>query len=464
MIGLILSLFLVQNLCAKDIWISMIYSNAIQDHLPLEVVSAQHWVANPKARFVKLHVYLDQPQVLSRIEISSCGAPFSGLSVFANFDERFMHMDSTAPVFSGGVKNNTEGATSVLDFKKDMLEVRSLTFNFESNVDVQVCGLKLFDAAGKSLTLQVPEVLPGKATASSTLDPVQAYDPMNLFDSRFEYGWASKGHPKGLALDFDFGSVRKVDKLRIWSGYQRSLTHCQENARPKKLKILTDDGGDFELACADKLGSQILTLPREVSTQHMKIVVLAYYDGKTYPDLVVSEIRFGDKDAWFLLDPLPKFKADIAANRAQFETAGLRSVLDDSFVQNEVGQTVEMGDQDIKGRDKDLTLRLRSDGSFYIQAKGESGAFFALGNYEVKKAAVGKALRLRLFGLLHWTEVYGDCNGCGRDCNQDDDSGGQRIFSATFDLSLKDDVLSTQLQNASYGIRVFNGAALKRED
>ena len=65
-----------------------------------------------------------------------------------------------------------------------------------------------------------------------------------------------------------------------------------------------------------------------------------------------------------------------------------------------------------------------------IGAEAGSSQYFALGNYEIKDAAETKGIRLRLFGLYYETKLYGDCNGCGRDCNKNAGQEGdeQKIF------------------------------------
>ena len=76
-----------------------------------------------------------------------------------------------------------------------------------------------------------------------------------------------------------------------------------------------------------------------------------------------------------------------------------------------------------------IMVRLRADASFYLSGF-EASRYFALGNYEVKGVSK-KGIKLRLFGLYYETEIYGDCNGCGRDCNKHDLPEGvleQKIF------------------------------------
>jgi hypothetical protein len=448
----------------KDVSISMIYSNAIDQQLPLDVIKKDHWEANPKARFVKLHVYLDEATDLGRVEIDSCDTPFDALSVFGNFDERYVYADPKVPILSSKVHSYVKDKTTILDLSAAPLATRSLTFNFEKNRGVKVCGLRLYGVDQKLLKVSVPELVEGTVVASSTLKPSSAYGPLSLFDSRFEYGWATNGLSTGASLNFTFAKSERMDKMRIWSGYQRSLTHCQENARPKVIRFQADDGTDFLLPCKDSLGSQILEFPKTINVRSLTLTVQEAYPGNTYKDLVISEMRFGFQDKWFSLDPMPKFRIDIERNRADFERAGLGKILDDGYFSE--GFYTD-GKWKASEFDESASLRLRSDGSFYIQASAPGNKFFALGNYEVKDAKAGKPLSLKIFGLVHWTAVYGDCNGCGRDCNKsspDDDAatGTQRIFSAYVTLSSNSDG-SLQFRKEK-GSRIISSLDFLRQD
>lgn len=76
-------------------------------------------------------------------------------------------------------------------------------------------------------------------------------------------------------------------------------------------------------------------------------------------------------------------------------------------------------------------LRLRADGSLYLSGYLDEAQYFALGNYEIKEVTPDKGIKLRLFGLYYESEIYGDCNGCGRDCNQPalpEPNPAQKIF------------------------------------
>ncbi|EMF79882.1 hypothetical protein LEP1GSC188_1853 [Leptospira weilii serovar Topaz str. LT2116] len=80
----------------------------------------------------------------------------------------------------------------------------------------------------------------GSVIASDTLSPVSFYDVTNLFDSRYEYAWASddrKGKGDAVTLDFRFNERQRITKIKIWNGYQRSDQHCYSNGRLKEATL-----------------------------------------------------------------------------------------------------------------------------------------------------------------------------------------------------------------------------------
>jgi len=217
-------------------------------------------------------------------------------------------------------------------------------------------------------------------------------------------------------LAFNFDQPRRIEKLRIWNGYQRSAEHCWSNARPRRVRFTGDGGHSEEAVLKDILGSQVVELPKPFEGKRLDLEVLNAYLGRSYQDLVISEIRFFDGKEWFMLDPSAKLKEVIAQNQAEFAKAKAGSLLNDSY----------QAKGELQGEPDGVkaTLRMRADGSFYlsgIQGEGDGIEYFALGNYEIKRADAN-GLKLRLFGLYYESDEYGDCNGCGRDCNRNDDA------------------------------------------
>ncbi len=427
---LILFAVVASSAFAKDAFLSMAYTNALGDELPFSIFSKQSWSPAVKARFVKLHLYFDEPIMVQGLEIDSCGSQLDpNLSIFFNFDQWVMHID---PTLSGEVPNSMrpkkKGNLLVLEGFNKKVEVRSLTFNFERSSGFKICGIHLKDPQGEVYNIKTPALVAGTVEASSILDPQTAYDPIFLFDSRFEYGWASNKQAKNVSLTFNFDQPKRIEKIRIWNGYQRSVNHCQANSRAKIVKLTGDDGYSEEITVRDILGAQVIALPKPFAGKQLRFDIVDSFLGKSYQDLVISEMRFFDGQEWFMLDSTRKLQEGVAANHALFAQAKADALLNESFE----GQSEYKEGSETKYF-SDSTLRLRADGSFYLSnaISGEPPLYFALGNYEIKSVDAKKGLRLRLFGLYYQSEVYGDCNGCGRDCNKNiatEDGSLQRIF------------------------------------
>jgi hypothetical protein len=445
----------------KDAYISMMYSNAIDQTSPFELVRTGSWKAEPSARYVKLHVYLDEPVPMSAVEVDACDPPAGTLqySLWVNFDESTFgrapddgkeEEEEASPYPSEG---GFSGKTFYARRFAPGTQARSLTFNFESWRGVSLCGLRVYDENGQPYKLHVPSIVAGSATASSTLSPTAAYDVMNLFDSRFEYAWASAGQASDVDLAFAFAEPQRVEKLRLWNGYQRSGAHCIANSRAKWLVVSGEGGYSTMVEVADQLGSQVVALPKPFVGRELHIHVADAYLGKSYKDLVISELRLWNGADWFALDSLPMMRAAAKSNRELFDAAGLTGMLNQSYFAD--------GSEAGGFSADEATLRLRADGSFYFRGTGPSASghddlkdYFTLGNFEIKTADPSKGVRLRLFGLYYETDAYGDCNGCGRDCNRPDDRSAGRIFEEYVTVKAegrKADDLVLRIDNESGG-------------
>jgi len=419
---------------ASDAYLSMAYTNALGNDLPFAIFSKNSWSPDAAARFVKLHLYFDEPIMVKGLEINTCGSRIKpNLSIFFNFDQWIMHTDQS---LEGEVPEalypEKVGDLLILKGFEREIEVRSLTFNFEDNSGFRICGLNLIDPNGKAYNVKTPVLVTGTVDATSTLAPQSAYDPIFLFDSRFEYGWASNKQAKDVQLTFNFDEPRRVEKIRLWNGYQRSATHCIANSRARRIKITGDNGYAQEIEVKDILGSQLVALPKPFEGRQLKFEIVDAFLGKSYKDLVISEVRFFDGQTWFMLDPTAKLKEGIESNRQQFAKARVKPLLNDSY---SAAKELKSAPYYVSSN-----MRIRADGSFYISGnfgEGDGLQYFALGNYEIKDANEAKGLKLRLFGLYYETKIYGDCNGCGRDCNKNSavDAGTtQTIFQEFFTI------------------------------
>jgi hypothetical protein len=476
-LAIFLATFLVSaNLWAADATVSMAYTNALGEELPFAIFSKGNWSPDPKARYVKLHLYFDEPIKVQGLSIDSCGSKLTeDLSIFFNFDQWVLRIE---PDLEGEMPRalypKRQGNLLVFGGFKKMVEVRSLTFNFESNSGFRICGIQLKDPKGEIYKIKTPQLIDGTVTATSVLEPATAYDPIFLFDSRFEYGWASNQQAKDVSLDFNFGSVRRVERIRIWNGYQRSITHCFSNSRAKAIRVTGDGDYNELISIKDILGSQIVVLPKPFEGTHLRFEVADSFLGKTYKDLVISELRFFDGKDWFMLDPSKYLKDAIALNREQFKKAHVAEMLNDSYTAEREEYKEKEGT--FFGKDRTFeayyqsTLRLRADGSFYLSGTYENnngvGQYFTLGNYEIKDANPVSGIKLRLFGLYYESSEYGDCNGCGRDCNKNVAPKGvrdQKIFQEFFTIKAMPDG-KMLVVNQSGGKKVkFDHLEMKRE-
>lgn len=385
------------NLLAENLEISLIAASSVSDSLPSEIFHGIPFKPEPGAEFVKIHLHFNRSVEISRIAVQFCEGPIlNPISTYINFDEASV---SLRPEKSNP-KNTLESK------KRKFSAVRSVTVNFGANRDICVKDIRFYDKDEKPYKI-IPDLLvPGSVSASSTLAPATSYAATNLFDSRYEYAWASQGESGNTKLDFNFKNDVTIEAIKFWNGYQRSDVHCYSNSRLRVVRVSGD--GDFKetLKVQDVMGSQTLKLKQKFLGKNITLEILSVWRGKQYKDIALSEIRFFDGKNWFMPDPSESLKSVSRKNRADFHAAGLDYVINKSIA------------------NKNWTFRFRSDGSFYATGtkmiEGSTNSFYALGNYEVK-AIEPEGISLRIFGVLREKseESEGDCNGCGRNCNQE---------------------------------------------
>ncbi|PJZ79032.1 discoidin domain-containing protein [Leptospira neocaledonica] len=434
--------------CGKKLPVSMITATSMESGLPFEILDGKEWRPEKDAKFVKLHFYPDETFLLSKIEVESChdGDFSDAITAYINFDEYSQDLST--------------GSTASVSFDAPK-STRSVTFNFHRNINLCVQKVNFYDDKGSKMRWKGPKIVEASVTASETAKPNLSYDVMNLFDSRYEYAWASDKKGPGVTLDFDFKETQKIKSIKIWNGYQRSDSHCQTNGRLKTATLTGDNGFEEKIEIEDIMGPQTIQFSKTFEGKKLKLKVDSIYTGKDYKGLVISEIRFSDGEDWILPNPMEQVKKIAKNNFFQFSAANINYVLNWSYAGGEytgsipaANVSVEQQQAESTGEEGQLsetglissnwTLRLRSDGSLFFEgntseADGDgqiNKSFFALGNYEVKEAKPD-GLKLRIFGLVRkmsqreYNENYygGDCNGCGRDCNNSEDSeNGEKIF------------------------------------
>ncbi|WP_246836015.1 NADase-type glycan-binding domain-containing protein [Leptospira yasudae] len=441
--------------CKKELSVSMATSTSLSDKLAFAALGGGSWKPEDGAEFVKLHFYPDEGFQLKKVEVDSCKGEFTdAVTAYINFDE----LSAAAEL---------AGKKALVRFENAVF-ARSVTINFRKNKELCIGEIRFYDEKEKQFSLKLPKIVEGSAVASETANPVQSYDVMNLFDSRYEYAWASDKKGKGVTLDFKFKEPQKFDTIKIWNGYQRSDQHCYSNGRLKTATLTGDNGYSQKIQLQDVLGPQEIALGKTFEGTSLRLTVDDIYAGKMYKGFVLSEIRFGLDKNWVLINPIHRSQSIAQSNHLQFTPPDLDGILNHGLRGMEVSElpaeiqstetiassetaptTTETSDQ--QRVESNWSLRMRSDGSFFMEgdtrdlSDGGSGTlhktskFYAIGNYEVKESSAD-SLKLRVFGYMRkysssYVEEHGDmdCNGCGRDCNMaDNDPDKKEIIFQDF--------------------------------
>jgi len=115
-----------------------------------------------------------------------------------------------------------------------------------------------FFTRGQAVTPALPVLVPASVTATSILEPQVAYQPANLFDSRYDFAWSTNGQTskgKGESIEIKFAQPQNISGLMVWNGYQRSEVHFKANGRVAKLTV-SNGATSQTFPLADKMGGQ----------------------------------------------------------------------------------------------------------------------------------------------------------------------------------------------------------------
>lgn len=234
-------------------------------------------------------------------------------------------------------------------------QVSSLFVKVKS-ADGPVClkGLKA-SAQGKDLRLGPPRSAAAKISASSTLEPADAYHASYLVDGRTDFGWVEGAADLGIgeSITIDLDRVTRVQALELWNGYQRSPDHFKKNGRVKVLGVSIDGGPVTELPVQDSSGAQTLTLPSPVEAKRITLSIVQATAGSRYPDVVLSELRLVDEAG-----PLGVSVSDTA--RSQALLAAVAS--------GPLAEAVDARWVNVCGPESARELKLRSNHSFVYYA------------------------------------------------------------------------------------------------
>lgn len=243
-----------------------------------------------------------------------------------------------------------------------------------------------FYSKGKRIEFALPAVVSASVTATSILEPAVAYQPANLFDSRYDYAWSTNGKVtsgKGESVEIKFSQTQNLTGMIVWNGYQRSEEHFKTNGRVAKMSISSGQGSET-LALSDKMGGQTVTFStplKEVSS--VKLTIEDITPGTKYPDVLLSELRFINDQNQIVVPQVRGMLPDANPLTEPFVDRSFSSVACDSSV----------GAMNFQ-----RSFRLRHDGSFVIYGKSsdEEGSKqidqVLEGNWELRDGGI------RIFG------------------------------------------------------------------
>lgn len=251
-----------------------------------------------------------------------------------------------------------------------------------------------------AVQFKLPRVIPAEISASSILSPTTAYDPANLFDSRYDFAWSTDGtqtNGVGEKLNLTFAKDVNIAGLYVWNGYQRSKAHFEKNGRVKSLNLTTAQGDGQKVALESTYGLQKVALVKPLmQVKQLSIEIDDIYPGNAYKDVLLSELRFVDDKGSILLPdtPLPKLTYEKKWNE----------FLDRSWSTFLHG--IVPGQPECYGSCNNKRLRLRSNGTFVIyldfgsvRNDGGESANVLEGNWAVEQG------KLRIFGKRYATQL-----------------------------------------------------------
>lgn len=274
----------------------------------------------------------------------------------------------------------------------------------------------------KQLALAAPRAIAGTVTASSTLDPADAYHPSYAFDSRVDFGWVegSAGLGVGETLTVKLDRPLALAKLELWNGYQRSQDHFDKNARIKKLAISVGGAREEVVVEQDTFGPQLVPFGGGVESDTITLEIIEAEPGTKYKDLVISELRFWDAEGPVRVAVRGGEQRAGALKKAVAGTA-VAPLVDTLWV----GACNEFGER---------TLKLRSDNSFVWYEPLDTSLEIFDGAWVPKGAAAGGA-QIQLYGRRHLSEEswepYSSENGMKESTRI---GGGKPVFHAVADM------------------------------
>jgi hypothetical protein len=161
-------------------------------------------------------------------------------------------------------------------------------------------------------------IQPTSVTASSSLPTTQgvSYGPENLVDGKQSNVWCEgdeNGSGLGTTITLELGSEQEVSGLRIWNGNWYSQDFWVRHNRVQNLEVAFSDGSKESFSLKNERVPETLQFSAPKRTSSLRLRVRSVYQGTTFDDTVISELRilnnepasYFDVSAWSDSSHLP---------------------------------------------------------------------------------------------------------------------------------------------------------------
>ena len=271
--------------------------------------------------------------------------------------------------------------------------------------------VKFLDEKGATRPVIFPEVLKGKVTASSTLEPTSAYAAYLIFDGKPEFAWAEgkKGNDPGTGENITITLDKEIELtgFEIYPGYQRSVSHFLKNAAP--VSLLISNGSSSESAkYVNAMGSQRILLNKPLKGKKFTLSIEKVRKGSKWQDTLISEmVLLSGQNRYSVYDSsVEKQKSDLMA---KIKGTNLERVVGYGINDFCTSKNKNTKADDEQYDSKDIIFLLRPNGSFVIwdnrhwseNTSGSVGKSSVVmdGNWIIKSAGKDSST-IEIFGRL----------------------------------------------------------------
>jgi hypothetical protein len=394
-------------------------SNVHDAPLMLDGDPNTRWVPRGDAAGEGVLLRFEQPHPLTKARVVGCDGVANRLQLYAD----------------GKLVDDGDGPDVSFELP-DGLSARSVFVKVTRGDKACIADIELGGPDGAWL-LAPPRSVEARVDVSSTLEPKPAYHSSYLFDGRPHFAWVegAKGSGDGESVQITFSSNQRIVAIDLWNGYQRSDDHFTKNGRVRKLDI-DAEGHRVMLDVPPDAGMVTLPLDPPISARVLTLTVAATARGTAYEDMVISEMRFRDREGPFTVRPTPP--------------SDLTDALKKTLVGKPLGEAVGKTFRQVCGLDREM--KFRDDHSFVRYERLDESSTAE----EVFDGAwVPTKLGAELYGRRHRVEASWTPYGGGEVTATDRVSGGE-IAVSTFQALGREGVAEaiTRFQKAGASDRV----------